>query len=291
MRDATNGTSEEVCAAWSDFFYLPRDVWGAFGALAGTESFQKVFHEVGVPTVLRVLQKRDGAAPEPNVLDCWGCSQGWARDPAVIAAFGCGHRVDQRRTGVRRWPKAPPTSVVVHSFRLSSRRATISRSGLDVFFLERARAEDPRSSDVESPCSCPGIDLQLPHVRDAFQALLDDQRPPPLAPARHHRDGTAPRHRRDGLVRGPRGIDLEAAIATLDADLGAWDGKDRYWQRETKNKWTSGCCALPSARQTPCNCVAKAPPSDTPAARAFGSNCARPDLVRARLDAHGPAAA
>ena len=171
--------------------------------------------------------------------------------------------------------------LVSADFSTSDHLSERSRS-VDVFFLERARAEDPRSSDVESPCSCPGIDLQLPHVRDAFQALLDDQRPPPLAPARHHRDG---------LLHGPRGNDLEAAIATLDADLGAWDGKDRYWQRETKNKWTSGCCALPSERQTPCNCVAKAPPSDTPAARAFGSNCARPDLVRAHLDAHGPAAA
>ena len=65
-----------------------------------------------------------------------------------------------------------PISVVFHSFRLSCRRGSISRSDLEGerLPLERARAEHPRGSDVESPFPRPGrardeaVDAQVRHL-------------------------------------------------------------------------------------------------------------------------------
>ena len=184
----------QVCAAWSDLFYAPRRTWAPFALLSRTH-FKDAHHEVGVPTVLRTLEVLEGHPPVV-ALDCWGCSQAWARDPAVIDAYACGHR----------------------------------------------------------------IDLQLEHVRHAYQALLDD-----MPPAK------------------PRDADLERAIADLDATQGAWDRKDRYWLAQSGNKWTSGCCALKSPDQTACNCVALNPPDQSPEANRFPSHCDNPGLVRTRL--------
>ena len=63
-----------------------------------------------------------------------------------------------RETGATFPTSKAPLSVAFHSFRLIFGRAIISRSALDarMLFLERARAEHSRRSDVESPVSRPG---------------------------------------------------------------------------------------------------------------------------------------
>ena len=104
-------------------------------------------------------------------------------------------------------------------------------------------------------------DFTVRHVRDGYQALLDD--------APHDRDAA-----------------LEADLAARDAAAGAWDGADRYWLDHVKHpgseldRWSSGCCALPGPNQTACNCVFHAPPTDAPEARRFPSRCDSSDLVR-----------
>ena len=165
----------EACAAWADLFYLPSPIFADFAQLCGTQF--KFHHEVSVPTALRFLEV-EGRAPAPQFLDCWGCSQAWAKDPAVIDQHACGHR----------------------------------------------------------------LDLGQRHVRDAFRHRLD-RRP---------------------FARDPV---LESQIYELDAEQGgAWDGKSLYWETERNlDRWTNGCCRLPSANQTACGCVGRDPPRDAAA--------------------------
>ena len=150
-------------------------MFAAFAQLCGTHF--KFHHEVAVPTALRFLEM-EGRAPAPQFLNCWGCSQAWAKDPAVIDQHACGHR----------------------------------------------------------------LDLGQRHVRDAFRHRLD-RRP---------------------FARDPV---LESQIYELDAEQGgAWDGKVRYWETARGlDKWTNGCCRLPSANQTACGCVGRDPPRDAAA--------------------------
>ena len=166
----------EACAAWADLFYLPSPIFADFAQLCGTQF--KFHHEVSVPTALRFLEV-DGRAPAPQFLDCWGCSQAWAKDPAVIDQHACGHR----------------------------------------------------------------LDLGQRHVRDAFRHRLD-RRP---------------------FARDPV---LESQIYELDAEQGgAWDGKSLYWETARGlDKWTNGCCRLPSVNQTACGCVGRDPPRTDAAA-------------------------
>jgi hypothetical protein len=165
----------EACAAWADLFYLPSPIFADFAQLCGTQF--KFHHEVSVPTALRFLEL-EGRAPAPQFLDCWGCSQAWAKDPAVIDQHACGHR----------------------------------------------------------------LDLGQRHVRDAFRHRLD-RRP---------------------FARDPV---LESQIYELDAEQGgAWDGKSLYWETARNlDRWTNGCCRLPSANQTACGCVGRDPPRDAAA--------------------------
>ena len=74
------------------------------------------------------------------------------------------------------------------------------------------------------------------------------------------------RHRLD---RRPFARDavLESQIYELDAEQGgAWDGKSLYWETERNlDRWTNGCCRLPSVNQTACGCVGRDPPRDAAA--------------------------
>ena len=84
---------------------------------------------------------------------------GDARDPctglALVGAAAC--RAGPRKGATFPTSKAP-LSASFHSFRLSFGRAIIPRSALEarMLFLERARAEHPRWSDVASRSSRPG---------------------------------------------------------------------------------------------------------------------------------------
>ena len=73
-------------------------IFADFAQLCGTHF--KFHHEVSVPTALRFLEV-EGRAPTPQFLDCWGCSQAWAKDPAVINQHACGHRLDLGQRHVR----------------------------------------------------------------------------------------------------------------------------------------------------------------------------------------------
>ena len=176
LSEPKRATAPEACAAWADLFYLPFSMFAAFAELCGTHF--KFHHEVAVPTALRFLEV-EGRAPAPQFLNCWGCSQAWAKDPAVVNQHACGHRLDLGRR----------------------------------------------------------------HVRDAFRYRLDMR---PFA--------------RDAV--------LESQIYELDAEQGGpWDGKSLYWETARGlDKWTSGCCRLPSANQTACGCVGRDPPRDAAAA-------------------------
>ena len=102
VRAETNDSaarSPEVCAAWVDFFYAPAAAWPELARLAAGP-FRDTHHEVGVPTALRLIA-RGAPSLAPRWLDCWGCAQGWARDPRVVAAHGCGHRLDLALEPVR----------------------------------------------------------------------------------------------------------------------------------------------------------------------------------------------
>ena len=175
LSEPKHSKEPEACAAWADLFYLPFSMFAAFAELCGTHF--KFHHEVAVPTALRFLEV-EGRAPAPQFLNCWGCSQAWAKDPAVVNQHACGHRLDLGRR----------------------------------------------------------------HVRDAFRYRLAMR---PFA--------------RDAV--------LESQIYELDAEQGGpWDGKSLYWETARGlDKWTSGCCRLPSVNQTACGCVGRDPPRDAAA--------------------------
>lgn len=97
-----------VCAGWSDLYYVPMRLAAAFGDLMHLYFWQRVFHEVAVPSILHILS---GGSREEEVLDgCFGCcccDLEPAIDPAlVLGKQECAHRVDLRDARARSFMRA-----------------------------------------------------------------------------------------------------------------------------------------------------------------------------------------
>jgi len=111
-----------VCAGWSDLYYVPMRLAAAFGDLMHLYFWQRVFHEVAVPSILHILS---GGSREEEVLDgCFGCcccDLEPAIDPAlVLGKQECAHRVDLRALAALCEPRSSAPSQRPSVFRIAS---------------------------------------------------------------------------------------------------------------------------------------------------------------------------
>ena len=102
----------------------------------------------------------------------------------------------------------------------------------------QAIARDP---DVISSFACGHrADFEFRHVQHSFQAILDAQ---------------------PGNRSFPKA--LQRVRSALDNKQDAWDGKERWWETQQVNRWSAGCCELPSEQQTGRSCRQLNPPEFT----------------------------
>jgi hypothetical protein len=83
---------------WSDIYYIPRHFFRDFIDLTNIFYEFRSFHEVGIPTMLNIIDLTYRLTPFHTVItrlsDCWGdCCAGGAK-PSDIKQKRCGHRID-----------------------------------------------------------------------------------------------------------------------------------------------------------------------------------------------------
>lgn len=89
---------DEWCLGWSDIYYIPRRFFPDFILLADIFSEFGVFHEVAIPTIVRIIE--ESRSPSLNqsaverIKDCWGscCSSNPTTEDVLTSR--CGHRLD-----------------------------------------------------------------------------------------------------------------------------------------------------------------------------------------------------
>ncbi|KAI9151909.1 CMP-sialic acid transporter 1 [Paramyrothecium foliicola] len=88
----------EWCVGWSDIYFIPRRFFEDFILLADIFVSFDVFHEVAIPTMVRIIEESHRKNPYTPLLehisDCWGhCC---ASNPTIfhVLHYRCGHRLD-----------------------------------------------------------------------------------------------------------------------------------------------------------------------------------------------------
>mmetsp|Transcript_22827 Transcript_22827/g.52594 ORF Transcript_22827/g.52594 Transcript_22827/m.52594 type:complete len:459 (-) Transcript_22827:96-1472(-) len=101
LAGASSSVRHEVCAGWSDLYYVPLGQAVQFVALASHFGAHRVFHEVAVPSMLNLLAQRGGSALSPaqnTITTCFGCCcctavRGELDPHALLRQYPCGHRL------------------------------------------------------------------------------------------------------------------------------------------------------------------------------------------------------
>ncbi|KAK4981198.1 hypothetical protein LTR28_013246 [Elasticomyces elasticus] len=95
--------TNQWCVDWSEIYFTPRTHFSGFITLSRVFFINEVFHEVAIPTMLRIIDQTSRTRPRESSLnpslishlgDCWGhCC---ASDPTAedILWKRCGHRLD-----------------------------------------------------------------------------------------------------------------------------------------------------------------------------------------------------
>lgn len=84
-----------ICAWWSDLYFLPRRGWKSFVSLSNES--REVHHEVAIPTILAILEKRVSSPIRIRKIKCEGSCMGNgvpSDDPESFSKHMCGHRLD-----------------------------------------------------------------------------------------------------------------------------------------------------------------------------------------------------
>jgi hypothetical protein len=88
----------EWCVGWSDLYFIPRRFFEDFILLSDIFVSFDVFHEVAIPTMVRIIEESHRKNPYTPLLDhisdCWGhCC---ASNPTIfhVMNYRCGHRLD-----------------------------------------------------------------------------------------------------------------------------------------------------------------------------------------------------
>ncbi|KAL2876535.1 hypothetical protein SGCOL_008110 [Colletotrichum sp. CLE4] len=89
---------DEWCVGWSDIYYIPRRFFADYIFLSEIFAGFGVFHEVAIPTIVRIIDQSRRRNPYRSIIDhisdCWGhcCSS----NPKIRDVLGarCGHRLN-----------------------------------------------------------------------------------------------------------------------------------------------------------------------------------------------------
>ncbi|KAF9767864.1 hypothetical protein IL306_014907 [Fusarium sp. DS 682] len=94
----------EWCVGWSDIYFIPRKFFKDYIVAAPIFKAFDVFHEVGIPTMLHIIdmsRRENRYIPAMELFaDCWGyCC---ADNPTIydVTTYRCGHRLDYRNEKV-----------------------------------------------------------------------------------------------------------------------------------------------------------------------------------------------
>ncbi|KAF4340068.1 UDP-galactose transporter [Fusarium beomiforme] len=94
----------EWCVGWSDIYFIPRKFFKDYIVLAPIFMSFSVFHEVGIPTMLHIIDmsyRKTSYIPAMELFaDCWGyCC---ADNPTIydVITYRCGHRLDYQNKEV-----------------------------------------------------------------------------------------------------------------------------------------------------------------------------------------------
>ncbi|KYK62109.1 hypothetical protein DCS_03256 [Drechmeria coniospora] len=88
----------EWCFGWSDIYYIPRRFFADFIILAKVFLDHEAFHELAIPTIVRIIDDSRRASKEQTELDvikdCWGwcCASNPTMEDVLTAR--CGHRLN-----------------------------------------------------------------------------------------------------------------------------------------------------------------------------------------------------
>src|ERR1700750_867094 len=88
-------------------YYLPRQYWKDFVAIANIFRELGVFHEIGIPTLFNVIDRTNRLTPKKSILyrwaDCWGgcCNDGGAL--IDLQQKRCGHKLNFPNWEVSKW--------------------------------------------------------------------------------------------------------------------------------------------------------------------------------------------
>ncbi|KAG5744533.1 hypothetical protein H9Q72_013221 [Fusarium xylarioides] len=94
----------EFCVGWSDIYFIPRKFFKDYIIAAPIFKSFDVFHEVGIPTMLHIIEQSHRESPYVPAMelfsDCWGyCCKD---NPSIydVTTYRCGHRLDYRNEQV-----------------------------------------------------------------------------------------------------------------------------------------------------------------------------------------------
>ncbi|ODA81342.1 hypothetical protein RJ55_04307 [Drechmeria coniospora] len=88
----------EWCFGWSDIYYIPRRFFADFIILAKVFLDHEAFHELAIPTIVRIIDDSRRASKEQTeldvIMDCWGwcCASNPTMEDVLTAR--CGHRLN-----------------------------------------------------------------------------------------------------------------------------------------------------------------------------------------------------
>ncbi|CAF4099219.1 unnamed protein product [Adineta steineri] len=100
-------TDKDVfCGGWSDIYYIPRRFFRDFIDLTSVFYAIRSFHEVGIPTMINIIDLTHRLTPSHSIVtriaDCWGhcCAGGSSEND--IKQKRCGHRMDLANEGIKK---------------------------------------------------------------------------------------------------------------------------------------------------------------------------------------------
>ncbi|CAF1386675.1 unnamed protein product [Adineta steineri] len=100
-------TDKDVfCGGWSDIYYIPRRFFRDFIDLTSVFYPIRSFHEVGIPTMINIIDLTHRLTPSHSIVtriaDCWGhcCAGGSSEND--IKQKRCGHRMDLANEGIKK---------------------------------------------------------------------------------------------------------------------------------------------------------------------------------------------
>ncbi len=90
---------------WSDIYYIPRRFFKDYIDLGNIFYEAHSFHEVGIPTMLNIIDLTYRPTPFHGIItritDCWGHCCATGAQPSDIKGKRCGHRMDLTKKIIR----------------------------------------------------------------------------------------------------------------------------------------------------------------------------------------------